>query len=90
MKQNYQTIDAAASGMVMPEGVSVALGEIVADVREGLLAMAVGTGLQVMAAMMDADVTALCGPKGRHDPARTAVRHGMEKGRSPSVGGGCR
>jgi putative transposase len=38
----------------------------------------VGTVLQVMAAMMDADVTAVCGPK--HDPARSAVRHGSEKG----------
>jgi hypothetical protein len=40
----------------VPEAVTVAMGELVADVREGLLAMAVGTGLQVMAAMMDADV----------------------------------
>jgi hypothetical protein len=55
--------------------VTVALGEIVAYVREGLLAMAVGTGLQVMAAMMDADVAAVCGPKGKHDPNRSAVRH---------------
>ncbi len=38
--------------------------------------MAVGTGLQVMAAMMNADVAAVCGLKGKHDPARTAVRHG--------------
>ena len=65
------------------------MAEIV-EVREGLLAMAVGTGLQVMAAMMDADVTAVCGPKGKHDPDRTAVRHGREAARSPWVGGGCR
>jgi putative transposase len=70
----------------VPEAVSVALGELVADVREGLLAMGVGTGLQVMAAMMDADVTGVCGPKGRHDPVRAAVRHGSEKG-SVTVGG---
>ena len=44
MKQNYQTIDAAATARAVPEAVTVALGEIVADVREGLLAMAVGTG----------------------------------------------
>jgi putative transposase len=70
----------------VPEGVSVALGEIVANVRESLLAMAVGTGLQVMAAMMNADVTAACGPKGKHDPNRAAVRHGSEKG-SVTLGG---
>ena len=48
--------------------------------------MAVGAGLQVMQALMDADVTALAGPKGRHDPARTAVRHGRERG-SVTLGG---
>src|SRR2546423_15389977 len=36
--------------------------------------------------MMEADVTAVCGPKGRHDPARTATRHGHEAG-SVSLGG---
>src|SRR5215813_5303505 len=79
VKQNYQRIDAAASALGAPEAVTVVLGEVVADVREGLLAMAVGTGLQVMAAMMDADVSAICGPKGKHDPRRTAVRHGTER-----------
>src|SRR3982750_2133980 len=54
--------------------------------REGLLALAVGTGLQVMAAIMEADVTAACGPKGRHDPERTATRHGHGAG-SVSRGG---
>jgi len=86
VKQNYQTIDAAATALAVPEAVTVALGEVVADVREGLLAMAVGTGLQVMAAMMDADVAAACGPKGKHDPNRSAVRHGTEKG-SVTLGG---
>jgi len=86
VKQNYQTIEAAATALGAPEPVSVVLGEVAADVREGLLAMAVGAGLQVMAAMMDADVTAVCGPKGKHDSARMAVRHGTEKG-SVTLGG---
>ena len=86
MKQNYQTIDAAATALGVPQAVTVAMGELVADVREGLLAMAVGTGLQVMAAMMDADVAAVCGPKGRHDANRQAVRHGGERG-SVTLGG---
>src|SRR3954465_13513166 len=60
--------------------------EIAADVREGLLAIAVGAGLQVMAAMMAADVESLCGPKSRHDPDRTATRHGSEAG-SITLGG---
>lgn len=33
-----------------------------------------------MAAMMAADVDALCGPRGRHDPDRSATRHGTEAG----------
>jgi putative transposase len=86
VKQNYQTIDVAVTALGVPEGVRVALGEIVANVREGLLAMAVGTGLQVMDAMMNADVTAACGPKGKHDSNRVAVRHGSEQG-SVTLGG---
>jgi hypothetical protein len=54
---------------------------VLADLaREGLLAMAVGAGLQVMAAMMAADVDGLCGPRGRHDADRTATRHGSGAG----------
>jgi transposase-like protein len=60
--------------------------EIAENMHEGLLALAVGAGLQVMAALMEADVTELAGPKGRHDEARTAVRHGRERG-SVTLGG---
>jgi putative transposase len=66
--------------------VSVALEELAADMREGLLALAVGAGLQVMAAIMEQDVAAVCGPRGRHDPQRTATRHGHERG-SVTLGG---
>ena len=62
------------------------MAEIAENMREGLLALAVGAGLQVMAALMEADVTALAGPKGRHDATRTAVRHGRERG-SVTLGG---
>jgi transposase-like protein len=70
----------------VPERVSVALAELAGEVQEGLLALAVGTGLQVMAAMMEADVAAACGPKGRHDADRSATRHGHGAG-SVSLGG---
>src|SRR5438552_3926880 len=43
----------------MPEAVSVTLAEIAGSLREGLLALAVGTGLQVMGALIDEGVTAL-------------------------------
>jgi transposase-like protein len=86
VEQNYQTIDAAATVLGAPASVTVAIGEVIADVREGLLAMAVGTGLQVMAVMMNDDVTAACGPKGKHDVNRVATRHGSEDG-SVTLGG---
>jgi len=86
VKKNYQKNAATARTPVLPEAVSVAMAELAGDVQEGLLAMAVGTGLQVMAAMMNADVEAVCGPKGRHDAHRDAVRHGSGDG-SVTLGG---
>ncbi|MEV4018222.1 transposase [Nonomuraea angiospora] len=41
---------------------------------------AVQAGFQVMTSMMEEAVTALCGPRGKHTPQRTAVRHGSEAG----------
>jgi len=84
--KQYQTIESSATGVAVPESVSVAMAEIAEDMREGLLALAVGAGLQVMQQLMDADVTAVCGPRGRHDPDRRAVRHGSERG-SVTLGG---
>jgi len=84
--KKYQNNESQTSQLAVPEQVSVALSELVGEVREGLLALAVGTGLQVMTAMMEADVTARCGVKGHHDPERTATRHGHEAG-SVSLGG---
>jgi hypothetical protein len=76
----------AGPGLAVPDEVTVAVSEIADDMREGLLALAVGAGLQVMSSLMEADVAAACGPRGRHDPERTVVRHGSERG-SVTVGG---
>jgi transposase-like protein len=86
MKKSNQIQSVEVSASAVPERVSVAMSEIAENMGEGLLALAVGAGLQVMAALMEADVTALAGPKGRHDGARTAVRHGRERG-SVTLGG---
>jgi putative transposase len=86
VRKNYQNEEIDTSQPAVPEAVSVALTELAGEVQEGLLALAVGAGLQVMAAMMEADVTARCGIKGRHDPARRATRHGHGAG-SVSLGG---
>jgi putative transposase len=86
MKKSNQIQSVDASASAVPERVSVAMSEIAENMGEGLLALAVGAGLQIMQALMDADVTELAGPKGRHDEARTAVRHGRERG-SVTLGG---
>ena len=86
MKKSSQIQSVNASAPAIPEWVGVAMAEIAENMREGLLALAVGAGLQVMAALMEADVSALAGPKGKHNMARTAVRHGRERG-SVTLGG---
>ncbi len=86
MRKAYQNEEIDTSQPAVPDTVSVALAELAGEMREGLLALAVGTGLQVMAAIMEQDVTAVCGPKGRHKPDRAAVRHGRGAG-SVTLGG---
>jgi putative transposase len=94
MSKQYQTVDVQASmpsmsgvlGLAVPEQVTVALAEIAESAKEGLLALAVGAGLQVMQTLREESVTALAGSKGTHNPDRTAVRHGHEQG-SVTLGG---
>ncbi len=86
MNKRYQTKTSDANALAVPEQVSVAMGEIAADMREGLLALAVGAGLQVMGQLMESDVVAVCGPRGKHDAERSATRHGTEAG-SVTLGG---
>ncbi len=70
MKKNYQTKAACAApaGLELPETVSLAMGDLAETVREGLLALAVGAGLQVMQVMMADSVTALCGRRAATTP----------------------
>lgn len=51
---------------------------IAAKASEGLLRVSVDIGLEVLRQMMEADVTELVGTKGKHNPARTAYRHGSD------------
>jgi putative transposase len=62
----------------LPERVREALGDLAGAAREGLMALSVGVGLGILAELMEAEVDEVVGPKGRHDPARTAKRHGHE------------
>jgi putative transposase len=78
-KHTQPTVPADAE-LILPEQVTVALAELAGAAREGLLALAVGTGLGVLGSLLDADVERLAGPKGRHNPDRAAVRHGTQPG----------
>src|SRR5258706_13831726 len=64
----------------VPEEVGLALADVAGVAREGLLAVSVAAGMAVMQAMFDAEITAACGPRGKHDPDRVAVRHGAGRG----------
>jgi putative transposase len=79
-KDTHRTATADRAELQLPEQVTVAVAELAGAAREGLLALAVGTGLQVLQAMLEEDVVRLVGPRGRHNPDRTAVRHGAEPG----------
>src|SRR5215216_1849533 len=75
-----------ASESPLPPEIQEALGELVGAARDGLLALSVGVGLGVVHELMELEVTEVVGPKGKHDPERTAKRHGHEDG-SMTLGG---
>jgi len=77
---------AAEIGSPLPAQIQEALGELVGAAREGLLALSVGVGLGVVHELMELEVTEVVGPKGEHNPERTAKRHGHEDG-SMTLGG---
>ena len=54
---------------------------LMALASEGLLALSLQVGLEVLRQMLDADVEALAGAKGTHNPGRSAYRHGTESTR---------
>jgi transposase-like protein len=78
------TLEAIESSL--PPQIQEALGDLVGAAREGLLALSVGIGLGVVHELMEAEVAEVVGPKGKHDAARTAKRHGHEDG-SMTLGG---
>ena len=78
--------NAATAERALPPQIQEALGELVGAAREGLLALSVGVGLGVVHELMELEVDEVVGPKGKHDPDRTAKRHGHEDG-SLTLGG---
>jgi transposase-like protein len=83
--KDYQTTPAPGA-IALPETIAVTVANLTDELEEGLLALAVGTGLQLIEAVFEHNATTLAGPKGQHDPDRAAVRHGHEQG-SVTLGG---
>jgi len=69
-----------AEQLALPPRVQEALGQLVGSAKEGLLALSVGVGLGVLAELLEEEVVEVVGTKGKHNPERTAVRHGHESG----------
>src|SRR5947199_9523265 len=80
VKETVPVAQATMQEAVLPERVQEALGELVGAAKEGLLALSVGVGLGVLEKLMAEEVDDVVGPKGKHNPGRSAVRHGHEGG----------
>ena len=50
--------------------------DLLVDVRADLMELAVASGLKVLTTMLEADRTAICGPRYAHEPERAASRAG--------------
>jgi putative transposase len=70
----------------LPGEVTLALADMAATMRDGLMAMSCSAGLLVVAEIMQAEITALAGQKGRHDPERIVTRNSTAQG-SVALGG---
>jgi len=83
-----QLVSTAGRGLsgLLADAVDGHLATFAEHVREGLLAASTAVGLEVMAELMEAEVTDLAGARGRHDARRSRTRHGREDG-SVTLGG---
>jgi len=71
---------AAAVAGSLPAEVAIALDDVAGAIREGLLAFCASAGLLAVSQIMNEEMTAKVGPKGKHDPDRTATRNGSAPG----------
>ena len=64
----------------LPGEATIALADIASAARDGLMALSCTTGLCVLEAFLEAELTEEAGPKGRHEPERTITRNGTAPG----------
>jgi putative transposase len=75
MKRESRTIDRAHQ-VDSPTQRHLPLVDLLIDTRAELMALAVASGLKVLSTMLEADRTAICGPRYEHQAARAASRAG--------------
>jgi hypothetical protein len=63
VKATHRTATTDQAQLQLPKRVTVAVAELASAARQGLLALAVGTGLQVLQAMLAEDVARMVGAK---------------------------
>ena len=67
-KDTHRTATTDQALLQLPERVTVAVAELASAAREGLLALAVGTGLQVLEAMLAEESPGWSGPRAATTP----------------------
>src|SRR5271165_1950448 len=72
--------DEAARLAGLPAEANLALQDLAGAIKDGLMAFCCSAGLAVVSEIMAAEMTEKAGPKGRHDPDRTATRNGSAPG----------
>ena len=72
--------DEAARLAELPAEATVAMQDVAAAIKDGLMAFCCSAGLAVVAQLMEAELTEKIGPRGRHDPERVATRNGSAPG----------
>src|SRR5476651_2003873 len=75
MKRGSRTVDRSHQ-VDSPSQRHLPLVDLLVDARAELMELAVASGLKVLSAMLEADRTAICGPRYQHQSARTASRAG--------------
>jgi hypothetical protein len=75
-KMKSHTLPALRAMPAAQVQISLPVQGVLRDVRHAFLGLCIDAGQRVLAAMMEADRVALCGPKGVPDAARRAVRGG--------------
>jgi len=67
-------------GWILPEEIVLEVADIADALREGLMAVGTKAAILIAEQLLEADVEAVVGPRGRHRKGRTASRHGKQSG----------